>query len=371
MKNLLKISCLAASFSLLAPFSAGAAKGDFFNLDKAAIRSGYTMSFDSGSLLVSVWPDAMSKASKFRFKKDNYPVAPNKGYRRLSDMYKIRCRQGECGQVLKDLTVKMSYANPGFNKKYLMYYKPKDKSWHRLDTRVNEGAMTAEAETGRKNMRQIAVFERLHTARRHLVPISDDYVKKINHGNQFRLNVKPGTFRRERIIRVKQVNQYKYPDLPEEDILSNLFHFKVIDGKKPKKDIIFKIRSKKHTENPVQIKKYTKRKGWIDLETEYNRKKMLARTRHAGKRGVFGLFESSDFQIGGASWYNWNGAASNDYPMGTELKVTNLANGRSCHTTVVSTGPFTPGLIIDLPLDKFSEIADPGTGIIQVRVERK
>lgn len=352
------------------PFASQAAGGTFVNLDKQTIEKGYSINFDDGNFSIAILPGTFNKETKIRLKKDNYQVAKNKGYRRISDLYKVRCRKDECGKLQNDLFLTMRFNNPGFNNKWIMYFNPKTNSWHRLETTLIDDGMLAMASISRKNMRQIAVFERLHTAKKHKIPRSTDSVKKIKHGKQFYLSVRPNTFSREVGMRVKQVNQYKYPQLPDEDILSNLFHYKVIEGKKPKQAITIKIRSKKHTDNPVKIKKYTKKRGWTDLDTEYKADKMIAQAHHSGKRGIFGLFESREFQEGGASWYNWHGAASNDYPMGTELKVTNLANGQSCYTTVVSTGPFTPGLIIDLPLDKFGEIADPDTGIIQVRVEK-
>ena len=370
MKKILTLTIFTLIVGLM-PLVSQATEDAAINLDKTTIKNGYNIIFDEDNLKLTIWPNALSSASKFRLKKDAYQVKENKGFRQLSDLYKIRCRQDECGSLKKDLTVTIKYQNPGFNNKWLMYYNPKSDSWVKLDTNVNEGGLVAEANISRKNIRQIAVFEKLHTAKRHKVPRSTDTNKKIKHGKQFYLKIKPETFSREVKLRVRQVNQNNYPQLPDEDILSNLFHYKVIDDKKPKKNITFKIRSRKYTENPVKIKKYTKNKGWQDLDTNYNSDKMLAYTKHSGKKGIFGLFESREFQTGGASWYNWHGAASNEYPMGTELKVTNLANGESCYTTVVSTGPFTPGLIIDLPLDKFGEIANPDTGIIQVRVEKK
>jgi D-alanyl-D-alanine endopeptidase (penicillin-binding protein 7) len=77
---------------------------------------------------------------------------------------------------------------------------------------------------------------------------------------------------------------------------------------------------------------------------------------------------------GVASWYASKrypaGAASNDFPLGTRLKVTNLASGRSTVVTVVSSGPFVPGRVVDLTHKAFAAIAPRGAGVAQVRVER-
>ena len=74
-----------------------------------------------------------------------------------------------------------------------------------------------------------------------------------------------------------------------------------------------------------------------------------------------------NYQKGMASWYRWHGAASNDYPMGTRLKVISLDNGQSVKVTVVSTGPFN-SRIIDLPAEAFAKIADLDQGVARVKV---
>lgn len=76
-----------------------------------------------------------------------------------------------------------------------------------------------------------------------------------------------------------------------------------------------------------------------------------------------------------ASWYKYkNGlfAASPDYPKGSVLKVTNLANNKSVEVTVNDYGPdrnIHPDRVIDLDYVAFSEIASPGAGLISVKVE--
>lgn len=63
-------------------------------------------------------------------------------------------------------------------------------------------------------------------------------------------------------------------------------------------------------------------------------------------------------------------AASWQYPMGTHLKVTNLANGKSVTVIILDRGPAKRlHRIIDLSKESFSKIADPKLGIIRVSVE--
>lgn len=79
--------------------------------------------------------------------------------------------------------------------------------------------------------------------------------------------------------------------------------------------------------------------------------------------------ENQDFQIGYASWYDYIGAASTEYPYGSVVKVTNLDNNKSCEVTIKDYGPFVPGRVIDLPRESFESIANLGTGVVKVKVE--
>lgn len=82
-------------------------------------------------------------------------------------------------------------------------------------------------------------------------------------------------------------------------------------------------------------------------------------------------------QRGITSWYNCrecvslnNGfkAAHRSLPFGTKVKVTNLANGKSVIVIIADRGPYVPGRIIDLTLNSFRQIADPGVGLINVSI---
>ncbi len=93
---------------------------------------------------------------------------------------------------------------------------------------------------------------------------------------------------------------------------------------------------------------------------------------------ITAVFESTVTHEGKASWFSDAltkktrfGAASNDYPMGTLLVVTNTENNKSVEVIVVSTGPFIPGRIIDLTKSAFEKIANPRAGVVLVTVEKK
>lgn len=75
-------------------------------------------------------------------------------------------------------------------------------------------------------------------------------------------------------------------------------------------------------------------------------------------------------QTGVASWYHRVGmvAAHRTLPFGTQVKVTNLANGRSVVVVINDRGPYVAGRIIDLSDDAYAQLAALGSGTIQARI---
>jgi rare lipoprotein A len=75
-------------------------------------------------------------------------------------------------------------------------------------------------------------------------------------------------------------------------------------------------------------------------------------------------------QDGQASWYDHQagGCAHRTLPMGTSVRVTNLANGKVATCVVNDRGPFN-SRIIDLDRTVFSQLAPTSAGVINVRIE--
>jgi uncharacterized protein YabE (DUF348 family) len=75
-------------------------------------------------------------------------------------------------------------------------------------------------------------------------------------------------------------------------------------------------------------------------------------------------------ESGVASWYQRTGmvAAHKWLPFGTQVKVTNVANGRSVVVVINDRGPYLDGRIIDLSDDAFAQLAPLGSGTINVRI---
>jgi rare lipoprotein A len=61
-------------------------------------------------------------------------------------------------------------------------------------------------------------------------------------------------------------------------------------------------------------------------------------------------------------------AAHKTLPFGSEVKVTNLNNGKSVTVRINDRGPFVKGRIIDLSRAAFSQIANLDRGVVKVEI---
>lgn len=117
-------------------------------------------------------------------------------------------------------------------------------------------------------------------------------------------------------------------------------------------------------------------KSWKPLLTNMNRKTHTVSVELKDPRGVFGAFvDARDTYEGTASWYAHKrypaGAATNLFPLGTKLKVTNPDNKKSTIVTITSTWTQTDKQrVIDLVSTAFKKIATLGQGLIHVRLDR-
>ena len=75
-------------------------------------------------------------------------------------------------------------------------------------------------------------------------------------------------------------------------------------------------------------------------------------------------------ESGIASWYHRTGmvAAHKTLPFGTEVRVTNVATGRTVTVVINDRGPYIGGRVIDLSDDAFAQLAPLGAGTINVRL---
>jgi len=62
-------------------------------------------------------------------------------------------------------------------------------------------------------------------------------------------------------------------------------------------------------------------------------------------------------------------AAHKKLPFDTNVKVTNIENGKSIVVRINDRGPFIRGRVIDLSRSAFSKIGDTSAGVINVKIE--
>lgn len=119
-----------------------------------------------------------------------------------------------------------------------------------------------------------------------------------------------------------------------------------------------------------------KQQRWIKLQTRHDSTHFQAFAQLKRRAAVVGVFArrpagNGNIVEGIASWYNGTVAASNAFPMGSTIRVTNVLTGQSIETVVGSTwsADVKYGWLLDLPRDSFAAIANISTGLIHVTVE--
>lgn len=64
-----------------------------------------------------------------------------------------------------------------------------------------------------------------------------------------------------------------------------------------------------------------------------------------------------------------NTAAHRTLPFGSQVRVTNVRNGKSVVVRINDRGPFVRGRVIDLSRSAFASIGDTSAGLLNVRIE--
>ena len=123
----------------------------------------------------------------------------------------------------------------------------------------------------------------------------------------------------------------------------------------------------------------TKKKQWRKMSSSDRPDQLQVTGQLHRTSALVGVFtkplDTAEGTVGGivegkASWYDGTGAASNDFLMGSRIRVTNTATDEYVDSTVVSTGPFVAGRVVDLNRSDFAAIADLSTGVINVTVQQ-
>ena len=89
-----------------------------------------------------------------------------------------------------------------------------------------------------------------------------------------------------------------------------------------------------------------------------------------GKVTYYGAALQGNYTASGEIFdYNLMTAAHKTLPLGTMVRVTNLANGKSIDVKINDRGPYGPGRVIDLSSAAFEKIAKLSTGVINAQYE--
>jgi rare lipoprotein A (peptidoglycan hydrolase) len=179
-------------------------------------------------------------------------------------------------------------------------------------------------------------------------------------------------------VKIEPVAQPQHYMLDTVQPLTDIYRFTVVSGKRfqLRKKIRLKMAYPMANADQDKVIKYwdSQHDRWRRVKTSADQPTALAiSTRLQKKQAIVAVFPkpiASEVVQGVASWYDWTGAACNAFPLGSIIRVTNVATGASVDSEVVSTGPFISGRVVDLPRDQFSQIADLSAGLAEVTVER-
>lgn len=179
------------------------------------------------------------------------------------------------------------------------------------------------------------------------------------------------------IATVLSVEDFNYPW--SYNVLSPVYQIEAsssaaISGKKP---LILKITYATSSDYYKQVLYYDQDKAiWMPLPTQDNPKIKQVTAVVPFSYVRLAVFARTDvLSIGQASWYSYqNGlyAASPDFPIGSVVRVYNLANNKHVDVTINDYGPDRShylNRVVDLDKVAFRRIAGLGDGLIKVQVE--
>jgi len=214
------------------------------------------------------------------------------------------------------------------------------------------------------------------------IRIDQNTIKKgftVEHASgNFRFAVTPGQVDQEVSIVLKNETVFNAP-LPAGKKAVSPFYSFVVKGMDHNPVIVEKpywVAMHYTSDNSIAPKAIynwdSNKNSWIRMPSAVNLEAQEVRAiSHLPFSWVVVLEDTNTLQ-GRASWFPSSQglvAASNDFPLGTELTVINLANNKAVVVKVVSTGPFVADRIIDLSDDAFQELTTLSEGVIEVKVQ--
>ena len=197
----------------------------------------------------------------------------------------------------------------------------------------------------------------------------------------FRLAVMPDLINEPINLSIRVISEAEKPPLPEGlKLVSDMFLFDILRENQASKEPLKFNRpltlSLKYSSDTFFRKKiyfWDKiNSHWTALPSSVDYQNKYVRAFSHLPYSIIAAFEDTRELEGKASWYRSSkfprGVASNNYPLGTKLRVRNVDNGKVVDVEVVSTGPFSPERVIDLTLPAFQQIEESWKGLARVQV---
>ena len=202
---------------------------------------------------------------------------------------------------------------------------------------------------------------------------------------RMRLGIRPNTLNVSTRVDIKTLDPSVMSDtLPtDKTLVGNIYLFDILNKSSYDGTDFFFLEIKYPEEEDYsalhgrrRIYYYNKVKTqWEELPSEDNPTTQSVRSLIHLPYARLAIFEESALEVGKASWYGYQGcdcAASPDYPKGSYLLVSSVANPTKTVTVKVNDfGPdrsVHPERIIDLDKVAFNKLAPLGAGVISVRV---
>jgi len=190
----------------------------------------------------------------------------------------------------------------------------------------------------------------------------------------------PDTVQEAVSLRLEMLSSDTYPIPGDLALVSNVWVFDILkqntDQKSPlvlAKPIGISLMHSSHTLYRKRVFYWDGVKAqWVPLASTPSADAVSVFVRTRFPYAAVAVFEDRKAVEGSASWFRHrydDTAASNDFPMGSRLRVTNLETKKSVLATVRSNGPFVPGRVVDLASTAFQKIHPLWRGVTRVRVE--
>jgi rare lipoprotein A (peptidoglycan hydrolase) len=345
-------------------------------LDEATVMKGYTVVSADSKFKVGIVSGLYNKAITVNlYKLNSYPTLP-KDTIAVSDVYKYSLSGVETSELQRPVNVSIDFSSGNSVPKYLYYYNESNQNWTELGTVPDSGTAKGQIDSVRA---KVVVLEK--TAFRinlDKATMEKGYTVTNYENPDFRLGIYANTINQAATVVFKVTDQgsVTFPEGLER--VSDIYSFE-IKTKEPadfSRPVVLSLGLDIPDDHRKQIYYFDSNKGgWIPLpsQTAVGGDQVRANI-HLKYAKVVVLKDLRYMEMGRASWYRSSryayGAASNDYGYDTRLRVTNLANNKWVDVTVVSTGPFVAGRIIDLTNTAFGTIANLYMdGVIRVRVD--